>query len=402
MYGLVLEGGGARGAYHLGVYKAILEEGIEIGGITGTSIGAINGAMIVQGDFQVCYDLWKNLSYSMLVDDSEYEIEKLKEFKFEKEELLVLANYLRTLIADRGLDIKPLKRMLDTYIYEDKIRNSQLDFGLVTVNLTDLKSIEIFKEDIPVGEIKNYLLASSYLPVFATEKIGGKRYLDGAFYDNLPFNMLKEKGYENQIIVRTHAAGIVRRVNMDNINAIIISPSEDIGKTYTLNAKQSQKNLELGYYDGLRAFRKLKGDKYYIEVESSSDYYTNLLLDLGEYKVGKISKLLKIPELPYNRRLFEHIIPKLGSLLNLEKDFSYEELLIGLLEIKASHLKIERFQIYGFKDLLYLVRNEKLIKPKPIEHLTTFEKFIDMVDISSLFNNDDIILQIANIIFDEV
>ena len=47
MYGLVLEGGGARGAYHIGVYKAILEEGIEIGGITGTSIGALNGAMIV-------------------------------------------------------------------------------------------------------------------------------------------------------------------------------------------------------------------------------------------------------------------------------------------------------------------------------------------------------------------
>ena len=60
MYGLVLEGGGARGAYHIGVYKAILEEGIEIGGITGTSIGALNGAMIVQGDYEICYELWQN------------------------------------------------------------------------------------------------------------------------------------------------------------------------------------------------------------------------------------------------------------------------------------------------------------------------------------------------------
>lgn len=401
MYGLVLEGGGARGAYHVGVYKAILEEGIEIGGITGTSIGAINGAMIVQGDFQTCYELWQNLSYSMLIDDSEYEIEKLKEFKFEKEELLVLANYLRTLIADRGLDIKPLKRMLDTYIDEDKIRNSHLDFGVVTVNLTDLKSIEIFKEDIPPGELKNYLLASSYLPVFATEKIGGKRYLDGAFYDNLPFNMLKEKGYDNQIIVRTHAAGIVRRVDVDNINAIIISPSEDIGKTYTLDAKQSQKNLELGYYDGLRVFRKLKGNRYYIERETSPDYYTNILLNLENDKVEKISKLIKTPKLPYKRNLFEHIIPKLGSLLNLDKEFTYEELLIALLEKKASHSKIHRFQIYTFDDLLELVRNEKVIKSKPIEHLTTIEKIIDMVDISSLFNNNDIILQVANIIFDE-
>ncbi|HMM69555.1 MAG TPA: patatin-like phospholipase family protein, partial [Gudongella oleilytica] len=53
MYGLVLEGGGAKGSYHVGVYKALLEEGIPIGGVAGTSIGALNGAMIVQGDFEI-------------------------------------------------------------------------------------------------------------------------------------------------------------------------------------------------------------------------------------------------------------------------------------------------------------------------------------------------------------
>ena len=51
MIGLALEGGGARGAFHMGVVKAFLEEGYEIGGITGTSIGALNGAIIVQGSF---------------------------------------------------------------------------------------------------------------------------------------------------------------------------------------------------------------------------------------------------------------------------------------------------------------------------------------------------------------
>ncbi len=45
MYGLVLEGGGAKGAYHIGAYKAILEEGIEIGGVAGTSVGALNGGL---------------------------------------------------------------------------------------------------------------------------------------------------------------------------------------------------------------------------------------------------------------------------------------------------------------------------------------------------------------------
>ncbi len=43
MIGLVLEGGGAKGSYHVGAYKAILDEGIEIQGVTGTSAGALNG-----------------------------------------------------------------------------------------------------------------------------------------------------------------------------------------------------------------------------------------------------------------------------------------------------------------------------------------------------------------------
>src|SRR5258706_7019125 len=43
---LVLQGGGALGAYHGGVYQAMHEAGLEPGWVIGTSIGAINGALI--------------------------------------------------------------------------------------------------------------------------------------------------------------------------------------------------------------------------------------------------------------------------------------------------------------------------------------------------------------------
>ena len=47
---------------------------------------------------------------------------------------------------------------LDTYIDEDKIRASKMDFGLVTVEFDGLKPVpvEIFKEDIPKGKIKDH------------------------------------------------------------------------------------------------------------------------------------------------------------------------------------------------------------------------------------------------------
>ena len=402
MYGLVLEGGGARGAYHVGVYKAILEEGIEIGGITGTSIGALNGAMIVQGDYDKCYELWHNISYSMVIDNNEYEIERLKELKFEKEDLVFLANNIKTVIADRGFDITPFKKLLDKYIHEEKIRESELDFGVVTVNVTDLKSIEIFKEDIPQGEIKDYLLASAFLPVFKTEKLGGKRYLDGGFYDNLPFNMLKRKGYKNLIIVRTNARGLTRKVEFDEANAIIVSPSEDIGRTFLIDSDKVKSNIELGYYDGLKAFRKLKGKRYYIEVDQPSEYYFQLLSNLDENQVEEIKAIINTPDLPYKRLLFEYIIPKLGSVLGLSKEFTYEDFVISLLEKKAEAAKIERFKVYKFKELLDLVKMEKVsVEIKEQNDLGTIDRIIEMVDLPTLFHKEEVLLKITDIIFRE-
>ncbi len=53
MYGLVLEGGGAKGSYQIGAYKALKELGIEIGGVAGTSVGAINSALIIQDNWLI-------------------------------------------------------------------------------------------------------------------------------------------------------------------------------------------------------------------------------------------------------------------------------------------------------------------------------------------------------------
>ena len=63
MLGLALEGGGAKGAFHIGAVKALLENGYEFDGVVGTSIGAFNGALISQGDFEKAYDLWINMGH---------------------------------------------------------------------------------------------------------------------------------------------------------------------------------------------------------------------------------------------------------------------------------------------------------------------------------------------------
>ncbi|NLL82519.1 MAG: patatin-like phospholipase family protein [Tissierellia bacterium] len=390
MYGLVLEGGGARGAYHIGAYKAIKEEGIEIGGIAGTSVGAINGAMIVQGDYELAYELWQEISFPMVISTNDEEVERLRHLRLDKEDLSFLVDKVKDVINDGGLDITPLKNLLNTYIDEDRIRSSDMDFGIVTVNLTDFKSIEVFKEEIPKGKIKDYILASSYLPSFKKEKLDGKRYLDGAFYDNLPFKLLQSKGYEDLIFVRTNARGLTRKLK-DKANAIVISPSEELGNTLDFDKEIAKRNLQLGYYDGLKVLRGLKGNKYYIQPKGE-DYYFDLLTSIDENKLNKLRGIIRTRDVPDKRAIFEYIIPKLASALGLERNFDYEDFILALLEKRAESLDIDVFQIYSYEDLLQLVKQAR--KNSGIE-----DKGNSLISaVASLFNKDETILKVVDII----
>lgn len=397
MYGLVLEGGGARGSYHIGVYKALMEEGVEIKGVVGTSIGALNGAMIVQGDYDKCYELWNQITYSMVVDVDDEEIEKIVQLKLAKEDLRLLKERIKEFIGHKGFDITPLKRLLDEYIDEEKIRKSGMDFGMVTINLTDLKPLYMFIQDIPEGELTQYLLASAYLPFFKAEKLGGKRYLDGGFYDNLPYRMLLKKGYKDIILIRTHAKGITRRLYFPKTNAIIISPSGDLGKSIEYDCNRARENIKMGYYDGLKAIRGLKGHRYYIIPKKNKDYYFNFLLKIKDEDIGRLQKLLKLPQIPYKRSLFEDIIPRICSLLSIDKEYDYEDILIYLLEKKAEKCNIDRYKIYSFEELLSLVANKELAFDE--EEAGPLSRLIEKVEILPIFNREEVILEAANIIF---
>lgn len=61
-YGLVFAGGGTKGCYEIGVWKALKELGVKIKAVAGTSIGAINGAFFAQDDYEAAYEVWSNIN----------------------------------------------------------------------------------------------------------------------------------------------------------------------------------------------------------------------------------------------------------------------------------------------------------------------------------------------------
>ena len=261
MTGLVLAGGGAKGSYQVGAYLAFKKCGIKVDGVVGTSIGAFNAAMIVSKKEAELYSFWKNVDVGELLNfntkytDSVNNKDKFKEFIYGIEEMSFI-------IKNKGIDTNNLKKVLSEMIDEEKIRNSNMDYGLVTVRVNDLKPLCLFKEDMQEGKIPDYILASCNLPLFKKEKlIDNKYYIDGGFYDNNPINMLLDKGYKKVYSVEVQGIGFNQKIKNES-RVIRIIPSRFLGSTLNVNKKKINENIKLGYYDTLKVLKNYNGYNY--------------------------------------------------------------------------------------------------------------------------------------------
>jgi NTE family protein len=258
VYGLVLEGGGGRGSYQIGACKAIKERGLDIRMVAGTSVGALNGAMVVQNDIDRAYDIWYELNPARVIQATEDELARYINNGFRPESFLAFVKSMRKVISEGGLDVAPLEEMVKNVLNEDRIRKSPIGFGVVTVDLTMRKAVEIYKEDIPSGQLADYVIASASFPAFKRTIIDGRAFIDGGFYNVLPVNLVSSRGYKDIIVIRTFGFGMKRYVDESNLNIISIAPSVKLGSTMDFSNATARRNLKMGYEDACRALEKIK------------------------------------------------------------------------------------------------------------------------------------------------
>ena len=369
MLGLALEGGGAKGAFHMGAVKALLEEGYQFDGVVGTSIGALNGAVIAQGDFELGYAWWEKVEMSMLYDIDQDEIHKLMDGKIDGQAIRYLYNGLKEIIGNKGVDTTKMRHVFDDIIDEEKIRKSDLDFGIVTVSITDLKPLELYKEDIPQGEMFDYLMASANFPAFRIEPIDGKYYVDGGFYDNCPINLLVRKGYKDIIAIRTLGAGIIRKVEDQDVKITNIFPSEKLGNTLLFDKKSIQKNLKLGYCDAMRVLRSLQGEKYYLQNIIEPQALISALLRIPHNRLVAIGDSMKLNQIDPHRMLFEKILPSIAKRRKLSVVANYQEIVISMFEQMAMERGIDRYKIYDFSEFITEIQQRSV--PETISKSST-------------------------------
>ena len=287
MIGLALEGGGTRGSYQAGAYIAFLECDVKIDGVCGTSIGALNGAVIASNKGSELPRIWHNSNMGSIFGFTKEYVETIKKNKINLLYFKSLLLNIISIIKNKGIELKGVKDLIDKELDIDALINSNIDFGLVTVRLKDLKPIYLFKKDMEKDKIKDYIIASCCLPIFKMEKlIDDHYYLDGGFYDVGPVNMLLEKGYEKVYLIKIHGVGFHRKYDKSK-DVIVIEPKRSLGGVLDVDERRIDENIKMGYYDTLKVLKGLDGDEYVFKVKKEK-YYKWLNKKVSKYEYRRI------------------------------------------------------------------------------------------------------------------
>ncbi len=333
-------GGGSKGAYQMGVWTCLKELGEDFDIITGTSIGALNGAMMFLGEYDRCLSLWNEVTINHIVVNGFNIDGPLVQTMFKKKNDIL--PFLKTYIKNLGADITPFYKLLDEYIIVEKAKNNPKKLGIVAASFPTMKQINFIIDDENYRNIKKYLLASSScFPAFPVCKIDGRSYVDGGYSDNLPINLAFELGADFVLAVDLNV-NITHKEHLNNDKIKYIVPSWPLGSFLHFEREIIHRNQVLGYNDCLKAYKLKRGFKYTFEpYYFAEDFYKLVIEDFikmtNEIKKRRIKTLVR-PE-------------KDGNIFNLLENSTLhpltdEEYVIRALEIGCEIFSMEYIVIY--------------------------------------------------------
>lgn len=389
-YGLVLDGGGARGAYQIGAWKALKEAGVKISAVAGTSVGALNGALICMDDLEKAEKIWSEMEFSrvMSVDD-----DWMRQFFQGEQKLGDILAELGRVFRDGGVDAAPLRKLIHENVDEEKIRGCGKEFFIVTFSLTDMKELELSVSDIPEGRLEDFLLASAYLVGFKNEPMeDGKRYIDGGIFNNVPADVLVEKGYTDLIEIRIYGPGREPRVSLPEDGEMYqIGPRVKLGSIIEFDRERSRQNMKIGYYDAKRMLYGLEGIIYYIEQEHLDAWYERRMRDLTELEKRALAIVLKLPVSGTDKELYMGMLEAAAKVLRIPKYRIYkvDELRETVME-RYERLRViapETRALPGFMEIFMKIERDRIMDLKGRNFLTlkdfTPEEITYLIDLAA-------------------
>lgn len=353
---IVLGGGGTKGSYELGVWKALREMELDYQIVTGTSIGSINGALMATRDYDRAKELWDNITMDDLMEDG-INLTTTIEGMYNQRE--AIRPFLKKYVKNKGADISPFTAFIERLVEEEKIRESKVDFGLVTVQFPSLKPCELTKAEIPEGMLQHYLLASSAIfPLFPMHKIEEQLYVDGCYHDNLPIHLALRMGAEEVVAVDLSTTP-VHPAYQNCPYVTYIKPSRSLGTMMNFDRDILRENEQMGYCDTMKAYGKYEGMQYTFHKGS-----------IKKKELRRFHKLLIQADLAMNgdisaKKLVKGETVRLLAVLSDRAaggDLTGNGALISAAELCGEIFGVDKKPVYDMKD--YLAELKACLKPQ--------------------------------------
>ena len=297
-FGLVLTGGGAKGAYQAGALKYLAELGLEPQIIAGSSIGALNGAVLsshqpFEQGVRRLNELWTQLGQAPILRPNTGKV--LPVFSYAAQTFVpTLREWVLDFLVQFGLlkdrttifDPAPIEQLLRLAVNPAELRRGielwvtvfpslkipglgydwLIDFVRAKTG-TDAHWLcaQDFTDD---ATLYNLLLASAALPkAFPSREINGRFYVDGALADNVPLRPLAKRGCTHVIVIHLENGSVSHRHDFPQ-TIIEIRPEQLINQSDTpllgsvsslldFNAKRLAELKTHGYQDARRCLEPL-------------------------------------------------------------------------------------------------------------------------------------------------
>ena len=349
---LVLAGGGARGAYHIGAWQALIEMGWKFDIVTGTSVGSLNGTLVALDQFDIAKSMW------LSIDDRD--VMEIPHKMLSRDTV----EFVKDFATKGGVSLAPLENMIVRFVDEQQVRASKCRYGLVTVNADTKTPLELTIDEIPQGRLVDYMLASSaFTPFLRPRTIDGEKYIDGGFYDNLPRNLAARMGADEIVEVDLDSLGLDRPLDAEHgdIKTTRISSWHDLGSILEFKPEKAKRNMDLGYLDAYKAFGRLEGRAYAFKKGETDKMYTAFGMRLME----KCQSL-------YDRHPTVMLAAEVYNRAERKNPKTLEDKFFAVLEGAMEAADLYEGEVYTLENLPQLIK----AAPKTKYH-SVFEKFAE-------------------------
>ena len=266
--GIVFDGGGGKGAYQIGVWKAMRETGLDhyVTAVSGASVGGLNACLFVQGDFEVAERIWtrdiQNIRISNIAQSVDEILSNKNNIDFSVFSYSNIECFIATYCSSNSNLQTPICIPGKNNCIERIDVGKVSYFNLRAINEKDRKNF-IINSSLS----KKILLATSALPILCKpQKIDGKLYRDGGIKDNSPVYPLDFDSSLCDTIIVIHLDQIKDRIDKSQfpdtkILEIIPNVSSEImgvlSGTLNFSREHAEKLIQAGYVDSISLFRNM-------------------------------------------------------------------------------------------------------------------------------------------------